>query len=52
MLKRLSGMKLHHLMVNNEATVALTWSGQAADMMWENEELDFAVPKEGSNLMV
>ena len=28
----------------------LTWSGQAADMMWENEELDFAVPKEGSNL--
>lgn len=37
-------------MINNEATVALTWSGQAADMMWENEELDFAVPEEGSNL--
>ena len=23
---------------------------QAADMMYENEELDFAVPEEGSNL--
>ena len=38
------------MLINNEATVALTWSGQAADMMWENEELDFAVPEEGSNL--
>ena len=37
-------------MINNEATVALTSSRQAADMMWENEELNFAVPKEGSNL--
>ena len=26
-------------MVNNEAAVALTWSGSAADMMSENEEL-------------
>ena len=30
--------------------VGLTWSGQAADMMWENEELDYVVPEEGSNL--
>ena len=37
-------------MVNNEAAVALTFSGQAADMMWENEDLEFSVPEEGSNL--
>lgn len=49
-VKAIIGDEITPLMVNNEATVALTWSGQAADMMWENEELDFAVPKEGSNL--
>ena len=37
-------------MINGEAAVALTWSGQAADMMWENEDLDYSVPEEGSNL--
>lgn len=49
-VKAIIGDEITPLMINNEATVALTWSGQAADMMWENEELDFAVPKEGSNL--
>ncbi|QCR31638.1 PotD/PotF family extracellular solute-binding protein [Lysinibacillus sp. SGAir0095] len=49
-IKAIIGDEITPLMINNEATVALTWSGQAADMMWENEELDFAVPEEGSNL--
>ena len=49
-VKAVIGDEITPLMVNNEATVALTWSGQAADMMWENEELDFAIPQEGSNL--
>lgn len=49
-IKAIIGDEITPLMINNEATVALTWSGQAADMMWENEELDFAVPHEGSNL--
>lgn len=49
-IKAIIGDEITPLMINNEATVALTWSGQAADMMWENEDLDFAVPKEGSNL--
>lgn len=49
-VKAIIGDEITNLMVNNEAAVALTWSGQAADMMWENEELDYAVPKEGSNL--
>ncbi|MFJ7950950.1 PotD/PotF family extracellular solute-binding protein [Lysinibacillus sp. NPDC096418] len=49
-VKAIIGDEITPLMVNNEATVALTWSGQAADMMYENEDLDFAVPEEGSNL--
>lgn len=49
-IKAVIGDEITPLMVNNEASVALTFSGQAADMMWENEELDFAVPQEGSNL--
>ena len=49
-VKAIIGDEVTQLMVNEEAPVALTWSGQAADMMWENEELNFAVPEEGSNL--
>lgn len=49
-IKAIIGDEITPLMVNNEANVALTFSGQAADMMWENEDLEFAVPKEGSNL--
>lgn len=49
-VKAIIGDEITPLMINNEASVALTWSGQAADMMYENEELDFAVPEEGSNL--
>lgn len=49
-VKAIIGDEVTQLMVNEEASVALTFSGQAADMMWENEELDYAVPEEGSNL--
>ncbi|HWK22666.1 MAG TPA: ABC transporter substrate-binding protein [Ureibacillus sp.] len=49
-VKGIIGDEITPLMINNEAAVALTWSGQAADMMWENEDLDYAVPEEGSNL--
>lgn len=49
-VKAVIGDEIVPLMVNNEAAVALTFSGQAADMMYENEELEYNVPKEGSNL--
>lgn len=38
------------LMQNNEAAIAVIWSGDAADIMGENEDVDYVVPKEGSNL--
>ncbi|CAM3095451.1 ABC transporter substrate-binding protein [Filibacter tadaridae] len=49
-VKAVIGDEVTQLMVNEEAAVALTWSGQAADMMYENENIDYIVPEEGSNL--
>lgn len=40
------------LMPNAEAAAAVTWSGSAADMMQENKDLDYSVPKEGSNIWI
>ena len=37
-------------MIAEEAAMALTWSGDAYLLISENENLDFAVPKEGTNL--
>ncbi|KXH79834.1 PotD/PotF family extracellular solute-binding protein [Sporosarcina sp. HYO08] len=49
-VKAVIGDEVTQLMVNNEAAISLTWSGQAADMMYENEDIDYIVPEEGSNL--
>lgn len=49
-VKAVIGDEVTQLMVNGEASIALTWSGQAADMMYENEDIDYIVPEEGSNL--
>ncbi|MDS9470428.1 PotD/PotF family extracellular solute-binding protein [Sporosarcina pasteurii] len=49
-VKAIIGDEVTQLMVNGEASIALTWSGQAADMMYENEDIDYIVPEEGSNL--
>ncbi len=37
-------------MADNEAAIAVDWSGEAADMMAENAHLHYVVPSEGSNL--
>ena len=39
-------------MVANEAALALMWSGDALYAMEKNENLDYAVPKEGSNVWI
>lgn len=49
-IKAIVGDENKLLMKNNEAPIALTWSGDALDIMWENEALDYVVPEEGSNL--
>ena len=37
-------------MIGGEASVALVWSGDATYCMEENEELNYVVPQEGSNI--
>lgn len=38
------------IMKNSEAAMAVMYSGDAVDVLSENEDLAYAVPKEGSNL--
>lgn len=40
------------IMINEEADMALVWSGEAVSAMAENENLDFVIPKEGSNIWI
>lgn len=49
-VKAIVGDEIKMLMQGNEAAAAVVWSGDASEMMWENEELDYKVPEEGSNL--
>lgn len=49
-VKAIIGDEVTQLMINSEAAIALTWSGQAADMMAVNEDIDYMIPEEGSNL--
>ncbi len=51
-VKAIIGDEILTLMPNGEATAAVTWSGSAADMMSENSDLNYAIPKEGSNIWV
>ena len=37
-------------MINEESAVAVTFSGEAAEMLEENEHLHYVIPSEGSNL--
>ncbi|XQY89993.1 ABC transporter substrate-binding protein [Metabacillus sp. HB246100] len=49
-IKAIVGDEIKMLIGNEEAPIGIVWSGDAAEMMWENENLDYVVPKEGSNL--
>ncbi|KEF35853.1 spermidine/putrescine-binding periplasmic protein [Schinkia azotoformans MEV2011] len=49
-VKAIVGDEIKMLMANEEAAIGLVWSGDAADIMSENENLDYVVPEEGSNL--
>jgi spermidine/putrescine transport system substrate-binding protein len=37
-------------MINGESAAAVTFSGEAADMMLENQHLHYVIPEEGTNL--
>ncbi|MBS4196968.1 ABC transporter substrate-binding protein [Lederbergia citri] len=49
-VKAIIGDEIKLLIANEEAAIGVTWSGEAADVLSENEDLDYVVPEEGSNL--
>lgn len=44
------GDEVKDLMVGEEAALAVVWSGDAVAMIRENENLEYIIPKEGTNL--
>jgi len=42
--------EVKNMMIQGEAVLALTWSGEAVDILDNTEDASYAVPKEGSNL--
>ncbi|MFC4601395.1 ABC transporter substrate-binding protein [Cohnella hongkongensis] len=49
-VKAIVGDEIKMLLAGEEAAVGVVWSGDAAEIMWENENLDYVIPKEGSNV--
>ncbi|GIN41634.1 MULTISPECIES: ABC transporter substrate-binding protein [Heyndrickxia] len=49
-VKAIVGDEIKLFLANNEAAIGVVWSGEAAGIVEENEDLDYVVPKEGSNL--
>lgn len=49
-VKAIVGDEIRMLIENEEAAIGVLWSGMAAEVMWENEDVEYVVPEEGSNL--
>ena len=49
-VKAIVADEIKQYMINNEAAAAVTFSGEASEMVSENEHLHYVVPNEGSNL--
>jgi len=46
------GDEVKDMMISGQAALAVVWSGDAVYTKRENPDLDFAIPKEGSNMWV
>ncbi|MGQ8873420.1 ABC transporter substrate-binding protein [Paenibacillus sp. TSA_86.1] len=49
-VRAIVGDEIKMLLANEEAAVGLVWSGDASEIMDQNDKLDYKVPEEGSNL--
>ncbi|MFC4302020.1 ABC transporter substrate-binding protein [Cohnella boryungensis] len=49
-VKAIVGDEIKMLLAGEEAAVGVVWSGDASEIMGENEKLDYVIPEEGSNL--
>ncbi|MDQ0192361.1 ABC transporter substrate-binding protein [Paenibacillus wynnii] len=48
-VKAIVGDEIKMLLANEEAAVGIVWSGDASEIMSENDKLEYVVPEEGSN---
>ena len=44
------GDEVKDVMVGGDAAIAVVWSGDAVEMIRENDDLEYIIPKEGTNL--
>lgn len=51
-IKAIIGDEMLQVMPNDEAAVAITWSGSAKYMQEKNENLVYTIPKEGTNIWI
>lgn len=49
-IKAIVGDELKKYMIQGDAAIGVTFSGEASEMLSENEDLRYVVPSEGSNL--
>jgi spermidine/putrescine transport system substrate-binding protein len=49
-VKAIVGDEIKMLLANEEAAVGVVWSGDASEIMDQNDKLDYVVPTEGSNV--
>ncbi|MCM3748524.1 ABC transporter substrate-binding protein [Paenibacillus pasadenensis] len=49
-VKAIVGDEIKMLLAGEEAAAGVVWSGDAAEIMDENDKLDYIIPKEGSNV--
>jgi len=49
-VKAIVGDEIKLLLANEEAGLGVVWSGDAHEIMSENDKLDYVIPKEGSNV--
>ncbi|MBJ6362402.1 PotD/PotF family extracellular solute-binding protein [Paenibacillus sp. GCM10012307] len=49
-VKAIVGDEIKMLLAGEEAAIGVVWSGDASEIMKENDKLDYVVPEEGTNL--
>ncbi len=49
-VKAIVGDENRMLLANEEAGIGLVWSGTMQEILWENENVEYVIPEEGSNL--
>lgn len=49
-IKAIVGDEVKMLLANEEAAIGVVWSGDASEIIWENDKLDYVIPDEGTNV--